>query len=140
MAFAALVDASALVASFGRGEARSEHYRRLFELASNEGWQLSTTWACLTEACHLLDVPRRYTLMRWIAAQAVIVFPIPQEALEEMADVMARYTQRPRQEMDLADASLYWVAADTGVARVMTTDVRDFSRYRLPDGRAFELL
>ena len=25
--------------------------------------------------------------------------------------------------------------ADTGVNRIMTTDVRDFSRYRLPDGR-----
>ena len=40
----------------------------------------------------------------------------------------------------LADASLYWVAAETGVASVLTADVKDFARYRLPDGRAFELL
>jgi hypothetical protein len=32
------------------------------------------------------------------------------------------------------------MAADTGVASIMTTDVRDFSRYRLPDGRAFDIL
>lgn len=32
------------------------------------------------------------------------------------------------------------MAADTGVASIMMTDVRDFSRYRLPDGRAFDIL
>ena len=42
--------------------------------------------------------------------------------------------------MDLADASLYWLACESGVTRIFTVDVRDFSRYRLPDGRAFEIL
>jgi hypothetical protein len=32
------------------------------------------------------------------------------------------------------------VANETGVNRIMTLDVRDFSRYRLPDGQAFEVL
>ncbi len=53
---------------------------------------------------------------------------------------MRRYTAAPRTEMDLADASLVWLATDTGVTTIMTLDVRDFSRYRLPDGRAFEIL
>ena len=53
---------------------------------------------------------------------------------------MRRYTESPRTEMDLADASLVWLAVDSGVTRVMTMDVRDFSRYRLPDGRGFEIL
>jgi len=47
---------------------------------------------------------------------------------------------RRGREMDFADASLWWLAAQTGVTDVMTTDVADFSRYRLPDGRAFTLL
>ncbi len=51
-----------------------------------------------------------------------------------------RYTESPRAEMDLADASLLWLAAETGVTRIMTMDVRNFSRYRLPDGQAFEIL
>jgi predicted nucleic acid-binding protein len=42
--------------------------------------------------------------------------------------------------MDFADASLVWLAQDTGVCRVMTMDARDFSRYRLADGRSFEIL
>ena len=57
-----------------------------------------------------------------------------------MVEWMRRYTEMPRTQMDLADASLVCLAHDTGVIRIMTTDVRDFSRYRLPDGRAFEIL
>jgi hypothetical protein len=53
---------------------------------------------------------------------------------------MRCYTETPRTQMDLADASLVWLASDTGIARVMTMDVRDFSRYRLADGRSFEIL
>ena len=94
----------------------------------------------MTEASYLLDVPQRYTLLRWVAATGINVFPFAQDDLEDMVAMMRRYTDAPRTEMDLADASLVWLAVDTGVTRVMTMDVRDFSRYRLPDGRAFELL
>jgi len=54
--------------------------------------------------------------------------------------LMQRYTERPRTEMDLADASLVWLAGETGVTTIMTQDVRDFSCYRLPDGRSFTIL
>ena len=57
-----------------------------------------------------------------------------------MTQWMLRYTQVPRSEMDFADASLYWLAAETDVSAILTLDVRDFSRYRLPDGSAFEIL
>ena len=49
-------------------------------------------------------------------------------------------TAPPRSEIDFADASLVWLVTDTGVNRIMTMDVRDFSRYRLTDGRGFEIL
>lgn len=42
--------------------------------------------------------------------------------------------------MDLADASLLWLASDTGVTSIMTTDVRDCSRYRLADWSRFNIL
>jgi predicted nucleic acid-binding protein len=42
--------------------------------------------------------------------------------------------------MDIADASLYWLAAITGVADILTVDVADFGRYRLPNGQAFTVL
>ena len=137
---AALVDAGPLVAIFGANQPCAGHYRALLKRAGDELWSLATTWPCVTEASHLLDVPQRYTLLRWVAAGGIAVFPFKQEDLEDMAALMQRYTQSPRTEMDFADASLVWLAADSGVTSVMTMDVRDFSRYRMPDGRAVDIL
>lgn len=140
MASGALVDASVIVAAFGQRQPQGAHYRTMLQRAETEAWSLSTTWPCIVEASHLLDVPRRYTMLRWVAAGALSVFPVDPETLDELVALMTQWTERPRTEMDLADASLVWLANDTGVARVMTLDRRDFSRYRLSDGRAFEIL
>ena len=140
MASTALVDASALVAAFGRDQLDKAHYEKLFEQAANERWALASTWPCITEASYLLGLPQRYACLRWVAAGGLTVYPFDQQALETMVEWMRCYTEAPRTQMDLADASLVCLANETGVIRVMTTDVRDFSRYRLPDGRAFEIL
>ena len=129
-----------MVAVFGVHQARAEHYKSLFSQASSEQWSLATTWPCVVEASHLLSPPHSFALLRWVASGGVSVFPFTQEAIDPMVDLMRRYTQTPRTKMDFADASLVWLATDTGVNRIMTMDMRDFSRYRLPDGRAFEIL
>lgn len=67
-------------------------------------------------------------------AGAVTIFPF------RVVGRMQRHTESPRTEMDLADASLPWLASDTGVTSIMDTDLRDFSRYRLADGRGFDTL
>ena len=140
MVATAIVDASALVALFGHDQPSHAHYAQLFEQAAAERWMLASTWPCITEASHLLGVPRRYACLRWVAAGGLTIYPIDQETLESMVEFMRQYTQSPRTEMDLADASLVWLASDTSVNRIMTLDQRDFSRYRLPDGRAFDIL
>lgn len=129
-----------MVALFGAKQPQARHYQALLKQAGDELWSLATTWPCVTEASYLLDPPQRFTLLRWVAALGIVVVPFEQEHLDVMLEWMGRYTESPRTEMDLADASLVWLAADSGVNCVMTMDVRDFSRYRLPDGRGFELL
>lgn len=137
---AALVDAGPMVALFGVNQTRAAHYLALFRQASEQQWSLSTTWPCVVEASYLLAPPQRYTFLRWIGARAMSVFPFQQESLDDFVSLMARYTEAPRTEMDLADASLVWLATETGVTTIMTLDVRDFSRYRLPDGRGFDIM
>lgn len=137
---AALIDAGPMVAAFGEHQPDGPRYQALLKLASDEQWSLATTWPCIVEASYLLAPPARYVLLRWVGMGAVSVFPFAQEMLDDMVVLMRRYTEAPRTEMDLADASLVWLATDTGVTRIMTLDQRDFSRYRLPDGRAFEIL
>jgi predicted nucleic acid-binding protein len=134
-----LLDSGPLVALFHPGDRFHAHFRQLI-VDTPAPIQLHTTWPCVTEASHLLGPRQRLALLQWIGHGAVQVFPFDALDLLEMCVLMEQYTQQPRTEMDLADASLYWLACESGVAQILTIDVRDFSRYRLPDGRAFEIL
>lgn len=58
-------------------------------------------------------------------------------ALATLADWKEKYRDLP---MDLADASLIWVAQLTGVIEILTIDRKDFSVYRLPNGKALHLV
>ena len=69
-----------------------------------------------------------------------VVYPFEPAHLGEIVRWMRRYSERGKREMDLADASLYWLASETGLTEILTVDVSDFSRYRLPRGKAFSLL
>lgn len=136
---ASLLDAGPLVALFNPQDRFHGHFRQSM-LDASAPVQLHTTWPCVTEASHLLGPRHRVALLQWIGAGAVQVHSFDASDLPQMCEWIAQYTQQPRTEMDLADASLYWLANETGVMRIFTMDVRDFSRYRLPDGRAFEIL
>lgn len=134
----ALLDAGPLIALF---DVQDPHHQRFRMLLTQPEFslRLHTTWPCVTEASHLLGARERMALLRWIGAGGAQIFPFDAEDLPDMSNWMMRYTS-DRAEMDFADTSLYWVAHETGVNRILTLDVRDFSRYRLPDGRAFEIL
>ena len=133
---AALIDAGPLIALFDPASVAHRHYAQLLPL----DWMLTTTWPCIVEASHFLKPVASQRLLSWIAAGAVSVYPFNETHLPDIAGLMARYTEWPRTEMDFADATLVWLAGETGVTQVMTMDVRDFSRYRLADGRSFDIL
>lgn len=135
-----LLDSGVMVALFGDHEPHATRYQTLLQQAAEEHWHVTTTWPCVVEASHLLGPLHRHQLLRWIAEGAVTVYPFAQEDLTDMVPWMERYTEVPRTEMDLADATLVWLAAETGVTTILSLDVRDFSRYRLPDGRGFDIL
>ena len=128
-----------MVALFHQGDRFHAHFRRLI-VDAGEPLQMHTTWPCVTEASHLLGPRLRMAMLQWIGSGAVQVCPFDTPDLLDMCVWIKRYTQLPRTEMDLADASLYWLACASGVVRILTLDVRDFSRYSLPDGRSFEIL
>lgn len=132
----ALIDTGPMVALFDSSDIAHRHYTELLA----QRWRLTTTWPCVVEATHMLGPRAIQRFLRWVAQGGVLVYPFDVSNLPELAELMARYTEPPRTEMDLADASLVWLAQDTKTRNVMTIDVRDFSRYRLPDGRTFELL
>lgn len=135
-----LLDAGPLIALFAADDRHHARYRALLRELSASGLRLLTTWPCIVEASYLLECPQRFEMLRWIELGAALVYPFEPHHLGDMVPWMERYTEAGKREMDLADASLYWLAAETGFREIMTVDVADFSRYRLPDGGAFALL
>jgi predicted nucleic acid-binding protein len=135
-----LFDAGPLIAIFSPTDVhRAEVESKLGELAKS-GCRLLTTWPCIVEATHMLAAPRRFELLKWVEVGGVVVYPFEPSHLSDMVSWMQRYTETDKTEMDFADASLYWLAVDTGVTRIITIDRKDFERYRLPDGRSFQIV
>ena len=73
--------------------------------------------------------------LRWADAGGLNVVELHESALAVLADWKERYLDLP---MDLADASLIWIAQQTGVLDILTIDLKDFSVYRLPNGKALK--
>ena len=69
--------------------------------------------------------------MRWVAAGGVTVRELPTTAVDETATLLEKYDDLP---IDLADATLVWLAGEMGIAEVVTLDETDFGIYRLPAG------
>jgi predicted nucleic acid-binding protein len=138
-----LIDSGPLIALFAVDD---RHHARFDALVKEEsvrgrGLRLLTTWPSIVEASYLLEIPQRFEMLKWIELGGVVVYPFePAQHLGDMSRCMRRYSEAGKREIDLADASLYWLAVESGVTDIMTVDVTDFSRFRLPRGKAFTLL
>ena len=136
----ALVDAGAMIALFDHADDFYERYTGIFKELLSRRVQLVTTWPCVTEASFSLAPQNHLALLEWLQNGAISVQNFSAAELPSMLSWMQQYTERSKTIMDLADASLYWLATELKTNLVLTVDRRDFSRYRLPDGKAFEIL
>jgi uncharacterized protein len=135
-----LIDSGPLIALFAVDDRHHRRFDTLISSLAPDGLRLLTTWPCIVEASYLLPGPQRYELLRWIELGGALVVPFEPYHLGDMVKWMRQYSKKARREMDLADASLYWLAVETDVRDIMTVDIAGFARYRLPDGQAFNLL
>jgi uncharacterized protein len=135
-----LIDAGPLIALFAVDDTHHSRYDRLVTESARTGLRLVTTWPCVVEASYLLDTTLRFELLEWVERGGVQVFPFDASHLADMLPWMRRYSERFKRDMDLADASLLWLAHQSGLREIMTIDVKDFARYRLPDGSSLTLI
>jgi len=136
----ALVDAGAMIALFDLADQFYERYTGIFRELLSRRVQLVTSWPCVTEASYSLAPKNHLALLEWLQSGAVSVENFSAVDLQPMVGWMAQYSEPGKTLMDFADASLYWLAIELKTNLVLTVDRRDFSRYRLPDGQAFEIL
>ena len=125
-----LVDAGPLIALADRTD---KHHRRVASFLRRFKGHLLTTWPVLAEACHFLPEHAQIAFLRWADAGGIEVVEMNHSALAMLAGWKEKYADLP---MDLADASLIWVAQHTGVLDILTIDLKDFSVYRLANGKA----
>jgi predicted nucleic acid-binding protein len=85
----------------------------------------------LTEVCHLVPADVAPRFLEWVQIGGLQLAELPAAALLSIGPWMRQYGDLP---MDLADASLLWLAQQSGIRRIATLDRRDFGVYRLPGG------
>ena len=113
-----LIDAGPLIALFAADDAHHARYDRLVAESAVSGLRLVTTWPCVIEASYILNAPLRFELLEWVERGGVQVFPFDASDLAVMLPWMRRYTEKYKRDMDLADASLLWLAHECGMREI----------------------
>ncbi|OGA02230.1 MAG: hypothetical protein A3H35_15735 [Betaproteobacteria bacterium RIFCSPLOWO2_02_FULL_62_17] len=134
-----LVDSGPLAALFNR---RDHHHQRSLDYFRRNGDELKchTTWEVVSEVMYLLDfsAEAQASFLDWIfdgSEQGLMkVASLAPEDLPGLAQLIRKYSDRP---MDMADASLVWLANKTGITDIITVDRADFSVYRTNRRKAF---
>lgn len=127
-----LIDTGPLVALFNR---RDAHHAEVTAWLRNFDGELVSCWSVLTEVCHLIPEHLIATCLQWAGNGGLGLTEIPPSALGEIARLAGKYNDRP---MDLADASLIWLAGRYDLHEILTLDHNDFAVYRTMGGWAMK--
>jgi predicted nucleic acid-binding protein len=131
-----IVDAGPLVAILNRHD--SKH-----AVCHEQGLELPrpfiTTWPVIAEAAWLLrKTPGGVSsLLRMVAEGLVECYSLDAAAAKWMDELLLKYAD---QNIQLADASLLYVAENEHIESIFTLDRRDFLLFRLAGNRPLRLL
>jgi uncharacterized protein len=134
-----LCDSGPLAALFNN---RDSYYQQAVDFFQRRGAnvRLLTTWEVISEVMYFLDFSAhaQADLLAWLHAgvqrDRIRITSLHTDNLLGLSAMMRKYADRP---MDLADASLVWLANDTGITDIITVDRADFAVYRTNKRKAF---
>ena len=129
-----LVDTGFLVALFDPADALASHAATYLK---EHRHPLATTTAVIVETCFFLAPDAKADLLAWTRRGGMAVLEVPVAAYAQLEATLRKYSD---QEIDLADATLLWLAGETGAARILTVDRTDFAIFRLKGGKRFEII
>lgn len=114
------------------------HPHAVDALARWSGEGFVTTWPVLTEVVHLIGArvgaEQCLRFVHDVAQGCCQIAELGEAALPRLHVLMQKYRDLP---MDLADASLVWLAEDRGDGRILSTDTRDFGAYKWKNRKPF---
>jgi uncharacterized protein len=128
-----IVDTGVLVAVFDRLDAH--HDAAITWMRNNEA-ALLTVAPVLSESAFFLPARLRAQLADLTARGVLQVHQPDADGYARIAQLFEKYAD---QNPDWADLELVWLAEATGIARIATLDVADFSVYRIHGRKRFEL-
>ena len=130
-----LADAGYFVGLFNT---KDHHHARCKTFFANYTGITVTTWAVFAEVYALLTHSKQKAFSAWASkAQALGHLRIespPADAVAALWHLMDKYQDLP---MDFCDASLVYLAVTLKIYRIATTNLKDFSVYRLPGRQRF---
>lgn len=128
-----MLDTGVLVAIYARDDPRHEAATRW--LAGFRG-ALHTVEPVLSEAAYFLPARLRAALAELVERRVLRVHHPDLGAYARIAALLRKYADL---DPDWADVSLVWLAESTGITRIATVDIADFSVYRIHGRKRFEL-
>lgn len=130
---AAVVDSGPLIALFNRDDAWHDPVVKF--LRKHPGLRLLTTWAVLNETSAVLGsrVGKQAELdfLAWVERGGLTVASQGAASIQGIRALVEKYRDLP---FDFADASVAVLAAESGIAQILTLD-RDFDIYRDARGK-----
>jgi predicted nucleic acid-binding protein len=99
-----------------------------YEFLKNFQGELITSWSVITEVSHMLDFNLNVQIdfLKWCELGGVKIYEISQEELANIRVMMQKYSDLP---MDLADATLMYIANKENIKNILSID-SDFDVYR----------
>lgn len=128
-----LVDTGLLVSLFDQ---QDPHHGAAAEWMAGHSGPLVTVAPVLSEAAFFLPTRLRAALTGLVARG---VFKVHQPDTGGYARIAYLFDKYADQDPDWADLELVWLAETTGIHRIATLDVADFSVYRIHGRKRFEL-
>ncbi len=128
-----LLDTGPLVALYDRDDRRHAAVSQWMDGFQGE---LHTVEPVLSEAAFFLPVRGRAVIADLAASGTLRLHRPDANAYSRMSVLLQKYADL---DPDWADVALVWLAEATGITRIATLDVADFSVYRINGRKRFEL-
>ena len=120
-----LIDAGPLIALF---DSSDQYYQRIFDFIRQFKGHFISTWPVITETSHFLNfrIEVQIDFYQWIQNGGLTLIDIDHQGLDRIIYLSKKYSDIP---MDLADASMIWLAEKYSIRDIVTID-HDYYIYR----------
>lgn len=120
-----LIDSGPLIALFDKSD---KYHSKVVEFLKTFDGELISSWSVITEVSHMLDFNLQVQLdfLKWIEVGGLNIYDISQDEIHAIRAMMEKYSDIP---MDLADASLMYIANRENIKNIVSID-SDFDIYR----------